>query len=93
MHNESENSNFQMYRVDAEWPGQSLYTPTTIGVIIVIAFYNRCHYCYSFFPDFQLRLKLESALSSVKTGDGAVKGSEVDIELVMTDMASRASSR
>jgi len=26
MYNESENLKFQMYRVDAEWPGQSLYT-------------------------------------------------------------------
>ncbi len=45
------------------------------------------NYCYSFFPGSQLRLKLESALSSVKTDDSAVKGSEVDIELVMTDIA------
>ena len=32
-HSESENRKFQMYRFDAEDPGQSLYTPTTIGVI------------------------------------------------------------
>ena len=32
-HSESENCKFQMYRFDAEDPGQSLYTPTTVGVI------------------------------------------------------------
>ena len=30
---ESENCKFQMYRFNAEDPGQSLYTPTTVGVI------------------------------------------------------------
>ena len=32
-HSESENCKFQMYRFNAEDPGQSLYTPTTVGVI------------------------------------------------------------
>ena len=32
-HSESENCKFQMYRFNAEDPGQSQYTPTTVGVI------------------------------------------------------------
>ena len=32
-HSESENCKFQTYRFNAEDPGQSLYTPTTVGVI------------------------------------------------------------
>ena len=32
-HSESENCKFQMYRFNAEDPGQFLYTPTTVGVI------------------------------------------------------------
>ena len=34
-HIESESCIFVMYRFNAEHPGQSLYTPTTVGVIIV----------------------------------------------------------
>ena len=30
-----------MYRFNAKDPGQSLYTPTTVGVIIIIYFIDR----------------------------------------------------
>ena len=34
-HSESENFNFQMYRIDAEWPGQFLHTRTIVRVVIL----------------------------------------------------------
>ena len=31
----TENEIFQMYKFDTEHPGQSVYTPTTVGVIMI----------------------------------------------------------
>ena len=42
----SENCKFQMYRFNAEDPGQSLYTPTTVGVILLLYVLIVCFVLY-----------------------------------------------
>ena len=41
-HIESESCIFVMYRFNAEHPGQSLYTPTTVGVIYTCTYTTSC---------------------------------------------------